>query len=75
MSKTTERNMEERIPRTARNVYEKADKDLWPFFPVKKKYTTFVDIMDYTISNEEDADFDDIDMHDVINDIINHKFA
>lgn len=62
--------MEERIPRTAGNVYEKADKDTWMLFPREKKFTSFVDVMELTISDkEEDSDFEGIDIHDVINNV------
>lgn len=62
--------MEERIPRTAGNVYEKADKDIWMLFPREKKYTSFVDVMDLIISDkEEDLDFEDLDIQDVIKNI------
>ena len=62
--------MEERISRTAGNVYEKADKDTWMLFPREKKYTSFVDLMELTISDEDDdLDFENIDIHDVIKNI------
>lgn len=62
--------MKELIPRTSGNVYEKADKATWMVFPKEKKSTSFVDIMELTISdNEEEPDFEGIDIRDVINNI------
>lgn len=68
-------NMGEGISRTAGNVYEKADKDTWMIFPKEKKYTSFLDVMDLTIlSEEEDSNFEGLDIHQVIEEIENKAF-
>lgn len=70
--------MKERIPRTSGNVYEKADKATWMVFPKEKKTTSFVDIMELTISdNEEDIDVEGIDIADAIHNIqmFNEEFS
>lgn len=65
--------MEERISRTAGNVYEKADKDTWKVFPKKKKFTSFVDVMELIISDEDEGiDFEnleDVNVEELINEI------
>lgn len=70
--------MKECIPRTSGNVYEKADKATWMVFPKEKKSTSFVVIMELTISdNEEDTDFEGIDIRDAIHNIqtLNKEFS
>lgn len=59
--------MEERISRTAGNMYEKIDKDTWMVFPTyeEKRYTSFVDASKITIS-EKNVNLDDIDMQVVL---------
>lgn len=69
------KNMRESISRTAGNIYEKADKDTWMIFPKEKKFTSFLDIMDLTISSkEEPSDFDGLDIHKVIEEIKNTDY-
>ena len=73
MSKTIERRVsEERISRTAKNVYEKFDKATWQILPRKTEKYAMVDVMNLTISDEEEDPYlDDIDINDVINNIEN----
>ena len=62
--------MEERIPRTAGNVYEKWDKDVWQVIPKTKRYTTFIDFENLTISEtREDEGIEDISIKEVIHNI------
>lgn len=61
--------MEERISRTAGNVYEKWDKDVWQVIsnPKNKRYTTFIDFEELILSEKRDDV--DIDIETVIENI------
>lgn len=61
--------MEERISRTAWNVYEKQDRTARLLFP-KKVYTSFVDVTKLIISDEEeDSEIGDVPAETIIENI------
>lgn len=59
--------MGEIISRTAGNVYNKLDKDLWLVMPRKKEPYSFFDPFKYTVAqDEEDINLEDIDFKKLI---------
>ncbi len=61
---------EDKISRTAGNVYEKADYETWLLYPRENDPYTFFNVFNYVLSDMDFGKFDLLNMEEVIEEVV-----